>query len=139
MVCYKQWVPIEKNAESVLRSVENLKKMVHMTRRAMALAHGDRVIEKVEIKREPSRSRGSLSRRDQHRLKTGMTGQLPITYQSKDWDKDANEPSYTFEGRNRKIGVYRTARRVLWGERCSACGAPVPPNRGILFHHIYCD
>ena len=53
MVCYKQWVPTEKNAESVLRSVENLKKMVKMTRRAMALAHGDKVIEKVEIKREP--------------------------------------------------------------------------------------
>ena len=41
------------NAGSVLRSVENLKKMVQMTRKAMVLAHGNGVIEKVEIKREP--------------------------------------------------------------------------------------
>ena len=122
MVCYKQWVPIEKNAESVL-SVENLKKMVQMTRRAMALAHGDRVIEKVEIKREPESPRPTPTEDWDDRSTTNYLSE------SKDWDKDANEPSYTFEGRNRKIGVYRTARRVLWGERCSACGAPVPPNR----------
>ena len=37
------------NAESVLRTVDNLKKMVQMTRRVMLLAHGGRVMERVEI------------------------------------------------------------------------------------------
>ena len=41
------------NAESVIRSVDNLKKMIAMIRRAMVLAHGDRVVERVEIKKEP--------------------------------------------------------------------------------------
>ena len=40
------------SVESVIRSVENLKKMIAMIRRAMVLAHGDRVVERVEIKRE---------------------------------------------------------------------------------------
>ena len=34
------------------RTVDNLK-MIDMTRRAMVLAHGGRVLERVEIKREP--------------------------------------------------------------------------------------
>ena len=42
----------KENAASVLRSVDNLKKMIGMTRRAMNLAHGGRVVERVEVKRE---------------------------------------------------------------------------------------
>ena len=34
----------KENAASVLRSVDNLKKMIGMTRRAMNLAHGGRVV-----------------------------------------------------------------------------------------------
>ena len=42
------------STESVLRSVDNLKKMIAMTRRVMMLAHGDKVVERVEIKRDSS-------------------------------------------------------------------------------------
>ena len=42
----------KENAASVLRSVDNLKKMIGMTRRAMNLAHGGRVVERTEVKRE---------------------------------------------------------------------------------------
>ena len=41
------------SVESVLRTIDNLKRMVDMTRQAMVLAHGDRVVERIEIKREP--------------------------------------------------------------------------------------
>ena len=42
----------KENAASVLRSVDNLKKMIGMTRRAMNFARGGRVVERVEVKRE---------------------------------------------------------------------------------------
>ena len=77
------------NAESVLRSVENLKKMITMTRRALVLAHGDRVIEKVEIKREPESPRPTPTEDWDDRPASNY---LP---EAEDWDKDANEPSYT--------------------------------------------
>ena len=104
------------NAESVLRSVENLKKMITMTRRAMVLAHGDRVIEKVKIKREPESPRPTPIEDWDDRPASNY---LP---EAENWDKDANEPSYTIEGRNLAIPAYRTVRRVLLGERCPACG-----------------
>ena len=40
------------SVESALRTVDNLKRMVDMTRETMVLAHGGRVLERVEIKRE---------------------------------------------------------------------------------------
>ena len=40
------------SVESVLRTVDNLKRMIEMTRQAMVLAHGDKVVERVEIQRE---------------------------------------------------------------------------------------
>ena len=40
------------STESVLSCVDNFKTMVEMTRRDMALAHGETVVERVEIKRE---------------------------------------------------------------------------------------
>ena len=47
----------KENAASMVRTVENLKKMIGMTRRVMNLAHGGRVVERVEVKREsPSSS-----------------------------------------------------------------------------------
>ena len=104
------------NAESVLRSVENLKKMITMTRRAMVLAHGDRVIEKVKIKREPESPRPTPIEDWDDRPASNY---LP---EAENWDEDANEPSYTIEGRILAIPAFRTVRRVLLGERCPACG-----------------
>ena len=42
------------SVETVLRSVDNMKGMIEMTRRAMVFAHGDRVVERVEVKRKRS-------------------------------------------------------------------------------------
>ena len=104
----------KENAASVLRSVDNLKKMIGMTRRAMNLAHGGRVVERVEVKREyPSSSQ--TEDWDDRAANNYMS-------EPEDWDKEANEPSYTIEGRNLAIPAYRTVRRVAWGERCAACG-----------------
>ena len=101
------------NAESVLRSVENLKKMITMTRRAMVLAHGNRVIEKVKIKRESESPRPTPIEDWDDRPASNYLSE------AENWDE---EPSYTIEGRNLAIRAYRTVRRVLWGERCPACG-----------------
>ena len=112
----------KENAESVLRSVDNLKKMITMTRRAMNLAHGGRVVERVEVKREPESPSSSQTEED-------WDDRSANNYMSEpeDWDKESNEPSYTFEGRNLAIPAYRTGvRRVLWGQRCPACwGRPL--------------
>ena len=106
----------KENAESVLRSVDNLKKMIGMTRRAMNLAHGGRVVERVEVKREsPSSSQTEEDWGDRP-----LNNYLPGP--EEDWDKEANEPSYTFEGRSVAIPAYRTVRRVLSGQHCPACG-----------------
>ena len=43
----------KESADSVIGSVDNLKKMIAITRWDMVLAHGDRVVERVEIRREP--------------------------------------------------------------------------------------
>ena len=40
------------STESVLRSVDNMKRMIEMTRRGMVLAHGGRIVERVAVKRE---------------------------------------------------------------------------------------
>ena len=62
-------ITFKDSAESVIRSVDNLKRMIAMTRRAMVLAHGDRVVERVEIKREavtpPSQTAGKEDWGDQ--------------------------------------------------------------------------
>ena len=74
------------NAELVLRSIENLKKMITMTRRAMVLAHGNRVIEKVKIKRESESPRPTP---------TEDWGDRPASNylpEPENWDEDANEP-----------------------------------------------
>ena len=106
----------KENAASVLRSVDNLKKMIGMTRRAMNLAHGGRVVERVEVKREyPSSTPIEEDWGDRP-----ANNYLPGP--EEDWDKEANESSYTIEGRNLAIPAYRTVRRVAWGERCAACG-----------------
>ena len=42
--------------------------------------------------------------------------------EAENWDKEANESSYTIESRNLVIPAYRTVRRVAWGESCAACG-----------------
>ena len=95
------------NAESVLRSVENLKKMVQMTRRAMVLAHGNRVIEKVKIKSEPESPRPTPTEDWDDRPATNYVSE------PEDWDEDANEPGYTIEGRNLAIPAYRTVKRAV--------------------------
>ena len=51
----------KENAASMVRTVENLKKMIGMTRRAMNLAHGGRVVERVEVKREPKSPSSSFN------------------------------------------------------------------------------
>ena len=104
----------KENAASVLRSVDNLKKMIGMTRRAMNLAHGGRVVERVEVKRESPSSTPIEDWDDRP-----ANNYLP---EAENWDKEANESSYTIEGRNLAIPAYRTVRRVLWCERCAACG-----------------
>ena len=104
------------NAESVLRTVDNLKKIITMTRRAMVLAYGDRVVKRMEVKREPESPRPTPTKDWDDRPANNY---LP---EAEKWDEDANEPSYTIEGRNLAIPAYRTVRRVLWGERCPACG-----------------
>ena len=107
----------KENAESVLRSVDNLKKMIGMTRRAMNLAHGGRVVERVEVKREPESPRPTPTEED-----WGDRPAYNYLPEAENRDKEANEPSYTIEGMNVAIPAYRTVRRVLWGQRCSACG-----------------
>ena len=104
----------KENAASVLRSVDNLKKMIGMTRRAMNLAHGGRVVERVEVKRESPSSTPIEDWDDRP-----ANNYLP---EAENWDKEANESSYTIEGRNLAIPAYITVRRVAWGERCAACG-----------------
>ena len=85
----------KENAESVLRSVDNLKKMIGMTRRAMNLAHGGRVVERVEVKREsPSSSQTEEDWGDRP-----ANNYLP---EAENWDKIANDPSYTL-----KAGILR--------------------------------
>ena len=78
----------KENAASVLRSVDNLKKMIGMTRRAMNLAHGGRVVERVEVKREsPSSTPIEEDWGDRP-----ANNYLP---EAENWDKEANESSYT--------------------------------------------
>ena len=71
--------------------------MIAMTRRAMVLAHGNRVIEKQEIKREPELPRSTPIEDCDDRSASNYLSE------PEDWDKDANEPSYTTEGRNLAI------------------------------------
>ena len=107
----------KENAASMVRTVENLKKMIGMTRRAMVLAHGGRVVERVEIKREPESPSSSQTEDWDDRPANNYMSE------PEDWDKESNEPSYTFEGRSLAIPAYRTGvRRVLWGQYCPACG-----------------
>ena len=85
----------------------------------MNLAHGGRVVERVEVKREPESPSSSQTEEDwgDRPLNSYLPGP------EEDWDKEANEPSYTIEGRNLlAIPAYRIVRRVLWGQRCPACG-----------------
>ena len=104
------------SAESLQRTVENLKTMIGMTRSAMNLAHGDRVVEKVEIKREtlsPIVSEEDWDDRPSHNYNE----------KTEDCDAEANEPSYSFEGRSLSVPAYRTVKLARWGERCPACGS----------------
>ena len=113
------------SAESVVRSVDNLKRMIAMTRRAMVLAHGDRVVERVEIKRE------TVTPPSQTAAEKEDWGDQPSTSQSsqqrEDWDAELTEeqtvavPSY----RTVKLAVpsYRTVKFQRWAVRCPACGA----------------
>ena len=98
-----------------MRTVENLKKMIGMTRRAMVLAHGGRVVTQVEVKRESPSSTQTEEDWADRPLNNYMS-------EPEDWDKEANEPAYTFKGRNLAIPAYRSSRRVAWGQRCQACG-----------------
>lgn len=106
----------KENAQSMVRTVDNLKKMIGMTRRAMVLAHGDRVVERVEVKREPESPSTQENWGDDGPFNNYLSGP------EEDWDKEANEPSYTFEGRSLAIPAYRSSRLVAWGQRCPACG-----------------
>ena len=105
-----------RSAESLQRTVENLKTMISMTRSAMNLAHGGRVVEKTNIKREtlsPIVSEEDWDDRPSHNY----------SEQTEDWDAEANEPSYSFEDRNLSVPAYRTVKLARWGERCPACGS----------------
>ena len=62
------------------------------------------MIEKVEIKREPESPRPTLTEDWDDRPATNY---LP---EPEDWDKDANELSYTIEGKDLAIPAYRTVR-----------------------------
>ena len=95
------------SAESLQRTVANLKSMISMTRSAMNLAHGGRVVEKVEIKREtlsPIVSEEDWDDRPSHNY----------SEQTEDWDAEANEPSYSFEGRNLSVRSLGSALSCLW-------------------------
>ena len=105
------------SAESLQRTVENLKSMISMTRRDMNLAHGGRVVEKVEIKREALSPIVSEEDWDDDRPSHNYSEQ------TEDWGAEANEPSYSFEGRNLSIPAYRTVKFDRWGQRCPACGS----------------
>ena len=100
------------SAESVIRSVNNLKKMIAMTRRAMVLVHGDRVVERIEIKRE------SLSSPSQTAEKEDWDDQ-PSSSQSsqpEDWDAELDEEQSV------AVLSYRTVKFKRWAVRCPACG-----------------
>ena len=108
------------SAESVIIIVGNLKKMIALTRRAMVLAHGDRVVERVEIKREP------VSPQSQTAEKEDWDDQSSQSSQPKDWDAELTEeqsvavPCY----RTVKLAVpsYKTVKFKRWAVRCPACG-----------------
>ena len=112
----------KENAASMVRTVDNLKKMIGMTRRAMVLAHGGRVVERVEVKRESPSSTQTEEDWGDRSLNNYMS-------EPEDLDKEANEPAYTFEGRSLAVPAYRSSRRVAWGQRCLACcGRPLRCN-----------
>ena len=96
------------SVESVFRTVDNLKRMIEMTRRAMVLAHGDRVVERVEIKREAEPveeedwDSGSVNT---HESRSG-----------EDWDAELDETRYF------ALPTYRTVKYSRWASRCPACG-----------------
>ena len=105
----------KENAASMVRTVDNLKKMIGMTRRVMVLAHGGRVVERVEVKRESLSSTQTEEDWNDRPLNNYMS-------EPEDWDKEDNEPAYTFEGRSLAVPAYRSSQRVAWGQRCLACG-----------------
>ena len=94
------------SVESVLRTVDNLKRMVDMTRQAMVIAHGGRVVERVKIKREADEEEdwdsGSVNT---HEARSG-----------EDWDAELDET------RCFTLPVYRSVNYSRWANRCPACG-----------------
>ena len=94
------------SVESVLRTVDNLKRMIEMTRQAMVLAHGGRVVERVEIKREPDEEEEWVSGSvNTHEARSG-----------EDWDAELDE------SRCFALPVYRSVNYSRWANRCPACG-----------------
>ena len=77
-----------------------------MTRQAMVLAHGGRVVERVEIKREPDEEEdwdsGSVNT---HEARSG-----------EDWDAELDE------SRCFALPVYQSVNYSRWANRCPACG-----------------
>ena len=99
---------IRKYAESVVTTVENLKKMITMTRRAMVLAHGGRVVERVEIRKEPQSPPPSTAQEEDWDDRPNNN----FLDREEDWDADdeTSEPSYCFEGRSLAVPAYRTVK-----------------------------
>ena len=96
------------SVESVLRSGDNLKRIVDMTRQTMVLAHGDRIIERVEIKREAE----PVEEEDWDRCSVN-------THEARsgeDWDAELDETRYL------ALPTYRTVKYSRWTRRCPACG-----------------
>ena len=90
------------SVESVLRTVDNIKRMIEMTRQTMVLAHGGRVVERVEIKREPD---------EEEEWDSGS-----VNTHGEDWDAELDE------SRCFALPVYRTVKFTRWANRCPACG-----------------
>ena len=99
------------SAESVIRSVDNFKKMITMTRRAMVLAHGDRVVERVEIEREPVSLPSKTEEENWDDQPSSSQSSQP-----EDWDVELDEEQSVV------VPSYRTVKFKRWAIRCPACG-----------------
>ena len=136
---------VKRQVDSMITSLGNMKLMVDMTRRAATLAHGGRVVERVEIKKEQEDSNllsRQLNLRQQQEMMYSPASPSPPASPStastataeeaedwgsvsttnycqheEDWDKEVGDTSYY-------IPSYRTVR-FTHNMHCLACGRHV--------------
>ena len=79
-----------------------------MTRQAMVLAHGERAVERVEVKKE-------VEPVEEGNWDSGCVN-THETRSGEDWDAELDET------RCFALPTYRTVKYSTWASRCPACG-----------------